>query len=299
MILICGNSFDPTIMFLRARWHSDGLGYRVLDLAHGKGKGVIRMDHKGSLVNGSIAGANWRLEAQELSGVFFRNHRCRPEKGANSSYPECEPNLAALLNNLPCKVANRPAAAMSNRSKPFQALQISKCGFAIPETLVTNSPEAVRQFYEERDEKVIIKSISGVRSIVRMLSPQHLERLPLLRNGPAQFQAYIAGDDIRVHVVGNECFATRIVCSSVDYRFAWQEGISIKMEPTVLNAEVASRCLQLTEKLGLTLAGIDLKESPVGEYYCFEVNAAPVFPFYERITHQPVSKALGEFLRQP
>jgi glutathione synthase/RimK-type ligase-like ATP-grasp enzyme len=71
------------------------------------------------------------------------------------------------------------------------------------------------------------------------------------------------------------------------------------MEPTALNAEITSRCLQLTEKLGLTLAGIDLKESPVGEYYCFEVNAAPVFPFYERITHQPVSKALGEFLQQP
>jgi RimK-like ATP-grasp domain len=298
MILICGNFFDPTIIFLRARWDSDHLDYRVLDLANADTKPDIRMDHKDGVMNGFISGESWRLQAKELTGVFFRNHSCLPEKNGSSCYPECEPELAAWLNNLPCRVANRPSAAMSNRSKPFQALQIRNCGFAIPETLVTNDPQAVRQFYKELDGKVIVKSISGVRSIVRVVSSQHLERLPLLRNGPSQFQAFIAGDDIRVHVVGDQCFATRIRCASVDYRFAWQEGISLKMEPAILSSEITSQCLRLTAKFGLTLAGIDLKESAAGEYYCFEVNAAPVFPYYESLTHQPVSRALGEFLHR-
>jgi glutathione synthase/RimK-type ligase-like ATP-grasp enzyme len=250
-------------------------------------------------MNGFIGGENWRLEVSEVTGVFFHNSSCRPEKGANSSYAECDPEIAALLNNLPCRVANRPSAGMSNRSKPFQALQIRECGFRIPDTLVTNDPAAAKRFYEEYNEKVILKSISGVKSIVRMLSPEYLKRLPLLRNGPTQFQEFIAGDDVRVHVVGDQCFATRIQCASVDYRFAWQDGIPLNLEPTILSAEITSRCLRLSQKLGLTLAGIDLKESSAGEYYCLEVNAAPAFSFYEGTTCQPISTALGKFLLQP
>jgi glutathione synthase/RimK-type ligase-like ATP-grasp enzyme len=188
---------------------------------------------------------------------------------------------------------------MSNRSKPFQALQIRKSGFLIPETLVTNDPAVAKQFFDEHQGKVIFKSISGAKSIVRELSPEYLKRLPLLWHGPTQFQALITGDDIRVHVVGDRCFATRIRSASVDYRFAWQQRIRFEMEPVALSEDASARCIQLSRKLGLTFSGIDLKESPTGEYYCLEVNAAPGLSFYESRTHQPIGAALGEFLEEP
>ena len=299
MILICGSSLDPVIMFLRACWDSEHLAYRLLDLGCSEGKSAVQVDYRGWPMNGFIDGGDWRLDVTELTGVFFHSIDCRAEKVANNAYAACDAEIAALLNNLPCKVANRPAAGMSNRSKPLQALHIRECGFRIPKTLVTNDPAAAKRFYEECDGKVIFKSIGGVRSIVRKLSPRYLERLPLLRNGPTQFQALIAGDDIRVHVVGDRCFATRIRCSSVDYRFAWEEGFSLEMETTALGGDVTSRCLRLSQKLGLTFAGIDLKENSRGEYYCFEANATPGFSFYESSTCQPISSALGEFLGKP
>jgi glutathione synthase/RimK-type ligase-like ATP-grasp enzyme len=299
MILICGSSLNPAVMFLRARWDVDQLAYRLLDLGRAERKFAVQVRYKEGSIDGFIGGENWRLEASELTGVFFSNYSCRRGEGPDRSFWESDPDLAALLDSLPCRVANRPAAGMSNRSKPFQALQIRNCGFRIPETLVTNDPTAAKRLYEEYNGEVILKSISGIKSIVRKLNAEYLGRLPLLRNGPTQFQAFIVGDDIRVHVVGDRCFATRIQCASVDYRFAWQEGIPLKMEPVALDAEVESRCLRLSQKLGLTFAGIDLKETPLGEYYCLEVNAAPAFSFYERQTRQPISAALGEFLEQP
>jgi glutathione synthase/RimK-type ligase-like ATP-grasp enzyme len=51
--------------------------------------------------------------------------------------------------------------------------------------------------------------------------------------------------------------------------------------------------------MGLLIAGIDLKEAPDGEYYCFEVNPSPGFAYYEQHTGQPISAALVEALNSP
>ena len=52
----------------------------------------------------------------------------------------------------------------------------------------------------------------------------------------------------------------------------------------------------LGERSHLLHAGIDLKETPDGEWCCFEVNPCPGFIFFERHTGQPISLALAEFL---
>ena len=50
--------------------------------------------------------------------------------------------------------------------------------------------------------------------------------------------------------------------------------------------------------LGLVLSGIDLRRTPAGDYYCFEVNPSPGFIFYERATGQPISEAVALLLRR-
>jgi glutathione synthase/RimK-type ligase-like ATP-grasp enzyme len=138
--------------------------------------------------------------------------------------------------------------------------------------------------------------LSGIRSIVRRLESAQLARLALLPHGPAQFQAFIPGDNIRVHTVGPQVFATRVHSGTVDYRYASREGGHVEMEPTTLPVAIAASCLRLARQLDLLLTGIDLKETPQGEYYCFEVNPSPGFLYYESHTGQPISTALAELL---
>ena len=83
-------------------------------------------------------------------------------------------------------------------------------GLLAPPTLVTNDPEGSRHFYEQWNGEVIYKSLSGIRSIVPRLQAEQFARLSLLRNGPAQFQAFIPGENVRVHTVGDHVFATRV-----------------------------------------------------------------------------------------
>jgi glutathione synthase/RimK-type ligase-like ATP-grasp enzyme len=203
-----------------------------------------------------------------------------------------------LLEDLPCAVVNRCAGALSNNSKAYQALLVRECGLLIPPTLVTNDPAAARRFYADYNGEVIYKSVSGIRSIVRRLQPEQLERLSLLSHGPAQFQAFIPGENVRVHTVGGEIFATRVCSDAVDYRYARQEGREVRMESVRLPPEVAESCLAVARRLDLALTGIDLKRTPDGEYYCFEANPSPGFLYYEQHTGQPISLALAELLRQ-
>jgi glutathione synthase/RimK-type ligase-like ATP-grasp enzyme len=59
---------------------------------------------------------------------------------------------------------------------------------------------------------------------------------------------------------------------------------------------VTAACLRLARALDLLIAGIDLKVTPDGEHYCFEINPSPGFSYYEHGSGQPISAALADLL---
>ena len=65
---------------------------------------------------------------------------------------------------------------------------------------------------------------------------------------------------------------------------------------TSSTTEVAERCVALTADLGLEFAGIDLKITPDGEVYCFEVNPSPAYTYFSGQTKQPIPEALARHL---
>jgi glutathione synthase/RimK-type ligase-like ATP-grasp enzyme len=129
------------------------------------------------------------------------------------------------------------------------------------------------------------------------MGPADVDRLGTLRACPVQFQAWVPGTDVRVHVVGSEVFATAITTTATDYRYATaQVDEPARLEPHQLDAEVADRCVALTADLGLEFAGIDLKITPDGDVYCFEVNPSPAYTYFSGQTRQPIPEALARHL---
>ena len=205
--------------------------------------------------------------------------------------------LYRWLEVAPGCIINRSEPQGSNGSKPYQAQLILPYGFSVPETLITDDPDAVRDFAEQHGA-VIYKSISGVRSIVAELDVNDAERLERIRWCPVQFQQRVMGTDIRVHVVGDHVHATEIVTDGVDYRYAARDGGSSDLRAIDLPDELAARCIALTRGLGLVLSGIDLRRTPDGEYYCFEVNPSPAFSYYQLNTGQPIAESIAAVLAQ-
>jgi glutathione synthase/RimK-type ligase-like ATP-grasp enzyme len=205
--------------------------------------------------------------------------------------------LVAWMDVAPARVVNRTRLMGSNGSKPYQAQLIRRQGFRVPETLVTNDPQTVREFCAHHG-RVVFKSISGIRSIVAEMSAAELERLGALHGCPVQFQAYVPGFDVRVHTIGDDVFATRIDSTGTDYRYASHngDGDGTRLSPYDIDHGLARRCRELAGALGLAFAGIDLRITPDDDVVCFEVNPSPAYSYYEAHTDQPISLAVARYL---
>jgi hypothetical protein len=264
---------------------------------------AFRLDAEG--LHGTLRDGDRSVRLEDVAAVYWRlmDDRFLPElQGLPADAPErarCRSLHDAFMTWMsvtPARVVNQAADMASNSSKPYQAQLIRAAGFDVPETLVTNDPDQVRAFLAAH-ERVVYKSISGTRSIVEELDADALDRLDDIRWCPVQFQAYVAGVDVRVHVVGQRVFATRVASEAADYRYAGARGgPPARLEATRLSETVEDRCVALTARLGLRFSGIDLRITPDERVVCFEVNPCPAYAYYEAHTGQPIARAVADHL---
>lgn len=119
------------------------------------------------------------------------------------------------------------------------------------------------------------KAAGGTPSFTGLLDLSDTRRLEQLATCPTYFQQYIAGTNVRVHVVGKDVFAVEITSDAIDYRWDTYE-----MLPTSLPDAIAEKCRIASKTLGLLAAGIDLIRSADGEWYFLEANPSPALTFY-------------------
>jgi glutathione synthase/RimK-type ligase-like ATP-grasp enzyme len=305
VILVSGVLGDGMIELMCARLNSMGYAYLFLDELRFPGDFNITWSAGVEGVTGYVSSPSGRVNLRDITGIYARYVQYRGRKRGDrlSEHEEelirseYQASLMHLFDVMPSVVVNRVRASVSNDSKLYQQLLLTAFGFRTPRTFVTTVPDEAAAFYEACGKKVIYKSLSGVRSIVRRLEEDDLPSLELVRNCPVQFQEAVEGVDVRVHTVDDKVFATEFISEASDYRYAASTGHSLTAHAIDLPPEVASACVQLARSVGLMVSGIDLRRTSDGQYYCFEINPSPGFLFYERATGQPISEAVAKLLR--
>jgi len=285
VILIWGSLDDPPVE-------------RMLSTLLARGFDVVHIDESalatlrydvtlGATPRGWIETRARTLNIDELTGIYLR-----PGDSTHKAQ-RASMTLLGIASSAPAVVVNRPAAGRSNWSKPFQLRLIAAAGFAVPETLVTTDPTAARAFLAQH-RRIIYKSVSGIRSIVATLGAADADRLTKVATGPVQFQRWVEGRDVRVHVVGERWFATAVRSDADDYRYASQGGGDVALTACDIPSALGKRLVALAHGMGLLVSGIDLRVTESGEWFCFEVNPSPGFTFYEDATGQPIAAAIAE-----
>ena len=247
----------------------------------------------GATITGWIKAGRVAADLDAITAAYLRPYEASALSPTGERENQIDDVLTAWSQVTDCLVVNRFDAMAANSSKPYQARWIHNFGFKIPATLVTTDALAAEEFWQQHGT-VIYKSVSSTRSCVARLRPEHRNRLLDVASCPTQFQEYIPGRDHRIHVVGDEVFASELICDADDYRYPQQHPLEIRK--CTVSDDIEERCRKLAADMRLPLAGIDLRRTPDGDWYCFEVNPSPAFTFYQQATGQPLANAIARLL---
>jgi glutathione synthase/RimK-type ligase-like ATP-grasp enzyme len=196
------------------------------------------------------------------------------------------------------RLINPPQAASVLQYKPFQLHALRRAGAAVPRTLLSNEPSAVRAFHAEVKD-VIFKPLMG-GAITRALDADALERLDDVTQSPVIFQERVDGDDLRVMLAGGEVVssvAIRTPEQHLDFRDdpVYSEGQASYEEVTLPEPVVAS-CRAAARTCGLPFAGVDIKRTADGRYVFLELNSSPIYLDVELKLGHPISRAVAELV---
>ena len=299
-ILLVGDLDDLSAAYVG--WLADQRGVEVVPLAESQlgDTWSFSFDDLGDEARGGeLRFGERRLPFATIHGAFVRLNP-KPtlpnvlegleETAAGVFLLERRYGLQLFLEALPCPVINRPRAGRANGSKPYQMTRLERIGMRVPRWSVTNRPANARRFVESCARGAIVKSCSGLRSRVRRADERLFERLE--GSAPVLLQDYIAGSDARLHVVGEQTFATRIESAGgIDYRFDGEENVYTAIDAPEEIRELAKRA---TRAESLELSGIDFRIDENGEWWCLEVNPVPTFLPYEAAAAHPIADTVLE-----
>lgn len=194
-------------------------------------------------------------------------------------------------------------------NKQRQLRIASQVGLRVPRTLVTNDPQAARQFFTETEGRTVAKLLRpltvsmGAPTLfvyTSLVSEQDLASAESLRHSPVVFQELIPkATELRIAWVAGKAFAGALDASGTsrgqtDWRRAAPE--ECRWQRAELPEEVERGLRALMSELGLVFGAIDLICTPAGEHVFLEVNPGGEWGMLERDLGLPISDAIADAL---
>jgi glutathione synthase/RimK-type ligase-like ATP-grasp enzyme len=324
MLLIVTEKWDP-----HADWVEEELNRRSLNwvrfhlsdfptAAHATYSAGSDSDDASLTVRGTV------IPLSSVDGVWYRRTETfglpdslsAVERGVAQA--ECREFVQGLWSQLAsARWLSAPPAIRAASSKAEQLLRACRFGFEVPETCVSNEPDAIRAFVDamsHRGERVIYKPHTTIIveaengrvgvAYTRLLGAAELERLAEIRLTPGIFQRYVPKRlELRVTVIGTSVFACAIdsqgrSATQVDWRASpWESpGEFPAHVPFALPSEFADMCSRFVHSYGLAFGAIDLVVTPGGEYVFLELNPNGQWAWVEQMTGLPMRAALVDEL---
>lgn len=193
-------------------------------------------------------------------------------------------------------------------------LHAASVGFEVPDTVVTNDPDALLELYRRHDGRIISKVANQTLNnrylawdgtpqfnrFTEVVSPRDIAYFAAARHNATIFQGYVPKRvELRVTVVGDEIFPAEIRSQETNHtQHDWRryDHGNTPIAPHPLPAEVAERCRALMRVLGLCYGAIDLVVTPDDRYVFLEINPNGQFLWVEVLTGMPISAAVAGLL---
>lgn len=297
-ILILGDASDAHAAHMKNALTQAGAAVDYLDTSLFPKQ--LRLSWRPDTLVGCLTLPSGRLlDLEDIHSVFWRNFSgvgVAPLTDANQqqvAFNDSMSTVRSLMQTSGARWINSWQAYQFHKEKPLQLSLAKQIGVTIPETLISNSPEQVREFVETH-EKAIFKPVYG-GAHTKLVTEAHLEpdRLDMaLSISPVTIQEYIPGTNVRSYVIGEWVYSAEIRSSALDFR----EDLEAELIPIDLPESVEKQCLAILKAFMLDWTAIDWRVKPTGEYVFLEANPSPMFVHFERMTGFPITEKLVNLL---
>lgn len=310
MILVISHHRDEHAQSVMVELSRRGAHTRLLDLSRFPLELGLSMRYDGNGRQQFAFGCDGSgLDLDDCGSIWWRRPQLPTVQGAvgNDSHrqfalSESQEALNGLWHASDAFWINVPARDAIAARKAYQLKLAAQLGLETPRTLITNCPQAAREFVaREGLGNVVYKAFSATETDwreTRLLRPGEVDQLESVRYAPVIFQRYIEADvDLRVTVVGDRLFTAAIHSQETSYKIDFRMDMGkARIEPADLPDDVGARLLALMQELGLVYGAIDLRRRPDGSHVFLEINPAGQWLFVERMTGQEITAAMAQEL---
>ncbi|MGI9063364.1 MAG: ATP-grasp ribosomal peptide maturase [Pseudonocardiaceae bacterium] len=262
--------------------------------------------------DGVLATDHREVRLSDIRSVWYRHPSnfvfpagmSGPERRHATAEARC--GLAGVLTSLEVLWVNYPAKE-SDALKPRQLQVARRCGLKVPEALVTNRPESVRDFARSVDGALAGKTLAAALLVesgrlqmayTRRIDHAELDDLAGVSTTAHLFQPFLPKSwEARVTVVGDRVFAAAIHAGSdvaaVDWRADYDSlDYSVVKPPELVTAGMPA----FMKTFGLSFGAFDFVVTPNEEWIMLECNPFGAYGWLEDALDLPITGALADVL---
>ncbi|MBT2386577.1 ATP-grasp ribosomal peptide maturase [Streptomyces sp. ISL-11] len=296
----------------------------VITELHGRGVPVVRFDpgQPGAVTFSAYAGAgrSWHGPLTTPTRTLGLDHAravyCRRPSpyttvdGLDAQEREfataqARHGLGGLLAALPdCLYVNHPHRNAAAEYKPHQIAMATEAGLEVPPTLITNDPDAARDFAKEHGP-VVYKPLRSTDyredGELRTIWVRQVEAGGIgdgVAACPHLFQQAVAKTaDLRVVAVGRELFATRITIDGdhLDWRLDYDRLTFTRID---VPGPVRSGIRAYLRAFGLAFGAFDFALGRDGVWRFYECNPNGQWAFVDDRTTMAITRAMAGLLEK-
>lgn len=253
------------------------------------------------------------VEVGELAGAWHRSSNCAdalPEsmdaRLRHASVLEAQRTIHGMLAALPCFVLDPVARIRHAESEQLQLSVARHIGLDTPRTLTTNSPDAVRAFWDEcrgkieRRKRDAFAIHADEREKVAFTHPVAEQALAGLALCPMTYREHLeSAFELRITIVGDRVFTAALDSGARERSTTDVQRAEIARldawKPYVLPNDVEAGLVKLMDVFALNYGAIDALVTPEGRHVFLGVNPAGEFSWLERGGPQfPISEAIAD-----
>ena len=235
-VLLLAEEHDPSADVVVLALEDRGVEVHRLDTAWFPQSMILDARHDGDRWSGTLRTAYRRVPLDSITAVWYRSPTAfRFPPGMNAAERahanlEAKFGVGGVLSSLPVLWVNHPARNADAAYKPAQLAVAARSGLTVPDTLITNDPEAVRDFAAARPTITKLLGSSsiveeGVRKIgyTRLLVDDDLANLRGIEVTAHLFQRWVPkAYEARIIAVGEQLTTVAIHADSTAGYVDWR-----------------------------------------------------------------------------